>query len=68
MEMYDVLLFSLKQNVCSVFFYLIMYMSGNDEGIQLQGQVTACTGMNIWGAQDVSDNLLPSSPLNPVSL
>lgn len=50
--MYESILLSL--NVCSVFFYLILYMSGNDEGIQLQGQVTACTRMSVWGAQDVS--------------
>lgn len=64
MEMYELILLSLKQNASSVFFYLIMYMSGNNEGIQLQGQVTARTRMSIWGAQDVSSIIYYLPPLS----
>lgn len=67
MEMYELILLNLKQNVCSVFFYLIIYMSGNDEGNQLQGQVDSmCKNEYLGGTGCVFDNLLLSSPLNPV--
>lgn len=66
MEMYELILLNLKQNVCSVFFYLIVYVrEWWRESITGRGD-SMYKNEYLGGPGCIFDNLLPSSPLNSV--